>query len=362
MGKYYSLDRIKKVNAQYKILLGGRNIGKSYATKYDVIETCYKTGKEFIYLRRWDEDIKTKNAINYFGDVDVKKITDNKYNSIYIYQNNIYFSLEDEKGKITDKFLIGRTHSLNQAERYKSQIFPNVDYILYEEFITDKAYLPNEPEQLQEYVSTIFRTRTGVVYMIGNTISKLCPYFSEWKLSKVLKMKTHDICVFQNTTAVLTEHGQEEIEVIIAVEMCGASTVLSKMAFGLSADMIVKNKWRSKTVALLTKDVLKECEPTYTVYMYADNLCFKLELMNYKNNIFWFVKPQTRTIKNEESERVITNNPSMSPLHTKRLRGINEREQRAFNLINQGKIYYCSTACGTEFEQALKKYGVMSGI
>lgn len=362
MGKYYSLERIKKVSAQYKILLGGRNIGKSYATKYDVIETCYKSGREFIYLRRWDEDIKTKNAINYFGDVDVKKITDNVYNTIYIYQNSIFFAVEDENGKITNKLLIGRTHSLNQGERYKSQIFPKVDYILYEEFITDKQYLPNEPEQLQEYVSTIFRTRAGVVYMIGNTISKLCPYFSEWKLSKVLKMKTHEICVFENTTSVLTEKGQEEVAVVIAVEMCGASSVLSKMAFGMSADMIVKNKWRSKTVALLDKDVLTKCEATYHVFLYAENLCFKLELMNYNNNIFWYVKPQTRTIKNEEHERVITTSPSMSPLHTKRFRGLNDKEQRAFNLINQGKIYYCSTACGTEFEQALKKYGVLTGV
>ena len=60
--KYYSLDRIKKVQAHYKMLLGGRNIGKSYAVKHDTIKTCFDSGKHFIYLRRWDEDIKTKNA------------------------------------------------------------------------------------------------------------------------------------------------------------------------------------------------------------------------------------------------------------------------------------------------------------
>lgn len=362
MGKYYSIERIKKVKAQYKILLGGRNIGKSYATKYDVLNDCYKNGQEFIYLRRWEEDIKTKNAINYFGDVDVEKITQGAYKTIYIYQNIIYFANEDDKGKITSKYQIGRTHALNQGERYKSQIFPKVSYILFEEFITDKQYLNNEPEQLQEYVSTIFREREGVVYMIGNTISKLCPYFSDWKLSKVLKMKTHDICIFENTTNILTDEGQVEIVVIIAVEMCGAQTVLSKMAFGTSADMIIKNKWRSRTVPLLTSDVLKECEPTYNVFVYAENLCFKLELMNYKNNVFWYVKPQTRAIKDEENQRVISQNASMSPLHTRRLRGINEREQLAFNLINQGKIYYCSTSCGTEFEQALRKFGILSAV
>ena len=58
--KYYSVERIKKIDAQYKILLGGRNIGKSYAVKNDVVKECYLNGNEFIYLRRWDEDIKQK--------------------------------------------------------------------------------------------------------------------------------------------------------------------------------------------------------------------------------------------------------------------------------------------------------------
>ena len=38
--------------------------------------------RKFIYLRRWKEDIKAKAVTAYFGDIDVKKITDNKYDKI----------------------------------------------------------------------------------------------------------------------------------------------------------------------------------------------------------------------------------------------------------------------------------------
>ena len=362
MSKYYSIDRVKKVDAQFKILLGGRNIGKSYAVKHDIAQDCFNHGYEFIYLRRWDEDIKQKNAINYFGDLDVKKITKDKYTDVYIYQSKIYFVAYNEDGKIKDKYLIGYTHALNQNERYKSQIFPKVKYIDYEEFITDRLYLPNECNTLQEYVSTIFRERKGVVYLVGNTISKLCPYFNEWKLDKVSKMKVHEICLFENSTDVMTPDGLQTVTVKIAVEMCGANTVLSKMAFGDSANMIVKNEWRTKTVARIEKEVYESSDKLHTVFVIADNLTFKMELLQYDNCIFWYVVPFTSEIKRKDETRIIQKDASMCPLHTVGFNPLSDREQIAFNLLRQNKIFYCSNSCGSDFEMVLRKYHILSSL
>lgn len=359
MSKYYSLERVKKVDAQFKILLGGRNIGKSYAVKHDVVKTCYENGKEFIYLRRWDEDIKPKNAINYFGDLDVKTITNGKYNHVTIYQSKIYLCNYDESGRAIDKFLIGYTHALNQNERYKSQIFPRVDFIIFEEFITDMQYLPNECDKLQQYTSTIFRERVGVVYMVGNTISKLCPYFNQWKLDKVMKMKTHEITLFENTTDVLTDNGVISVIVKIAVEMCGAQSVLSKMAFGDSANMIVKNSWQTKSVARIDVDTYERAEMIYLLYVYCDNLSFRMELLNLDNMIFWYVLPQTREIKDFDTTRIITDKPDINPIHTSGFIALSENEKIAFNLIKQSKVFYCSNECGSDFLQVLKKYHII---
>lgn len=51
-----------------------------------------KKGFRFILLRRWQEDISNLWIEQYFQDVDVAKITDNKYNCITQYRKVLYFS------------------------------------------------------------------------------------------------------------------------------------------------------------------------------------------------------------------------------------------------------------------------------
>lgn len=356
--KYYDISRIKKVDAQYKILLGGRNIGKSYATKEDVIIECLNNDGQFTYLRRWDRDIKGTYVINYFNDINWKKIsevTGKSFSSVYFWQGKIFLCNMDEDNKPIDKYHIGYAHSLSQNERYKSQMFPRVLYTIFEEFITDQLYLQDEPSIIQEYVSTIYRERKATIYMIGNTISKLCPYFNEWNLSNVLSMKTHEISVFENTTDVISSEGIVQITVKIAVEMCGAEGVFSKMAFGSAANMIVKNEWRQKNVPRLEKNVIKDMREVYHMFVFCDNLVFKMVLCNYKHELFWYVKPHTTEIKGIEKERIISNTPTINRYQTNGFIPLNEREAIAFNLIKNKKIFYCSNECGTDFQQALNK-------
>ena len=52
--KYYRLDKIKKVDAQYKMLLGERSNGKSYAVKEDALQDAWShDNKKFTY-RDWE--------------------------------------------------------------------------------------------------------------------------------------------------------------------------------------------------------------------------------------------------------------------------------------------------------------------
>lgn len=359
--KYYSIAKIKQVDAEYKMLLGGRNIGKSYATKEDVIIECLKNETQFTYLRRWDRDIKGVYVVNYFTDLNWKKIEDKtkkSFSGVYYWQGKIFLCNFDEDGKAVDKYHIGYSHSLSQNERYKSQMFPRVMYTIFEEFITDQMYLPDEPVLLQEYASTIYRERKSTIYMIGNTISKLCPYFNEWNLGNILQMKTNDISVFENVTEVLTTDGKKDIVVRIAVEMCGAEGVFSKMAFGSAANMIVKNEWKQKNVARLDKTIIKEMKEIYHLFVVCDNLTFKMILCRYKQDVFWYVKPHTSDIKNADKERMVMNTTSMCKLHTNNFVALTEAEGLAFNLIRLRKIFYCSNECGTDFQQALQNFSV----
>ena len=166
--QYYSIENMLKVDATYKLLLGQRANGKSYQAKLTCLNNAYKNGRKFAYLRRWEKDIKQDNVSDYFGDMPILDITEGQYVGVTAYHGYLYFYNLDDEGKIIKGQCIGRYLALRLNERYKSQVFENYDYILYEEFITDQLYLDEEPRILQQFVSTVFRHNKGKVILVGN--------------------------------------------------------------------------------------------------------------------------------------------------------------------------------------------------
>ena len=120
--------------------------------------------------------------------------------------------------------------------------------------------------------------------------------------------------------------------------------------------MIVKNEWRQKTVPRLDKDIIKNMRVCYTMFVFCDNLVFRMELCTYNHEVFWYVKPQTTEIKDRDKQRIISNTPTISRFQTNGFIPMNERENQAFSLIKNKKIFYCSNECGTDFQQALNKF------
>lgn len=82
-----------------------KQVGKSYQMKHnEMVLHFLETGKRFILLRRWKEDITSLWIDRYFNeDVDIKRITNDKYNYITSYRKEIFLSKVDEFGKIIDR-------------------------------------------------------------------------------------------------------------------------------------------------------------------------------------------------------------------------------------------------------------------
>ena len=356
MGKFYDIKNIDKVDADFKYLMGGRNIGKSYQIKLKILKKVFNNDCEFIYLRRYKEDMKSQLVTDYFADMDIQEITNGKYSEVYTYQGNIYF-INREDGKPVDKKLIGKAHSLATAEHYKSIMFPKVTDIIYEEFIPEKGvYLQNEPSKLQSYISTIARTKRITVWLIGNTISKLCPYFKEWGLNRVTKQKLGTIDVYKRDVQILSDDGVIENLVTIAVERCKASGLLSKMAFGSDAEMIANNEWVTKSKPLIDNKLVNDCLTKYTMYVFWENLKFKCVLLYKDGNYFWYVKPADGgcTIEKLKNERVICDTIVFNNKHTSRLMPLSKGENKAFEFLYNGKIFYSDDTTGTDFENVLR--------
>ena len=142
--QYYSSAKIRKLHAQYNILLGERSNGKSYDVKFNLVTDAYKDIGEFVYVRRYSDDIKTMNVERYFTDTPIYDITNGEYDTVVAYRNELFFAKFDDEGNKVKGKKMGYYLSLNNDERVKSQSFPNVTSIVFEEFITDKIYLPDE--------------------------------------------------------------------------------------------------------------------------------------------------------------------------------------------------------------------------
>lgn len=348
--QYYDITNLKSTNAEWYMLLGQRANGKSYQVKKTCIEEAYK-GNKFIYLRRWKADLKEAYVSSYFDDMPVSKLTENKYQSIKARAGRIYLiGTKKVKGKETEiKTEIGRYCALNEAERYKSQTFINYGNIIYEEFITDELYLNDEPRILQQFVSTIFRLDKGHVYLVGNTLTRVCPYFHEWCLEGVLKQK-------QGTIDVYHYHTEDDITIDIAVEYCSNTNNKNTMFFGQSAKQIISGEWDVKEVPKLPR-MQYEYEVAYEIMIEYQSFKFVLQLLIEPKNggAICYVYPYT---KDRKIYRKITNEFSDLPNITNRL----DREKRPELMIRKclemEKVCYSDNLTGSDFKKVLANMNI----
>lgn len=340
---YYDITNLLNTDAEYMMLLGQRANGKSYQAKLTCLTEAFK-GYKFVYLRRWVADLKTKTVEDYFGDMPIEKITKKKYNSIYALRGYIYFAHRGEDGTIDDKLEIGRYCALNEYERYKSQVFKGYKYIDYEEFITDKLYLDEEPRLLQQFVSTVARLDRIQVFLIGNTLSRVCPYFNEWALEGVLKQKQGTIELYHYKSGTNT--------ITIAVEYCANTNNENKMFFGTASKQIISGEWDVLEYPRLPKRQW-EYEKIYEILVIYQAFKFVVELLVEPVNggILLYVYPST---KDRKIYRIIQDEFSDLPNISSKLDRNKRPEEMIINCIKMNKICYSDNLTGSDFNKCLE--------
>lgn len=338
--QYYDITNLLNTKAQYMILLGQRANGKSYQAKLTVLKEAYKNNRWFVYLRRYKADIKTKAVEAYFADMPIEKITNGEYTGLCAWNGAIYFTVENDKGEPVKALEIGKYCALNEYERYKSWAFVDFDYILYEEFITDNAYLVDEPRQLQQFVSTVARHNSITVLLIGNTLSRVCPYFSEWCLEGVLKQKLGTIELYH--------YHFEDGEILIAVEYCANANFENKMFFGQPAKQIISGEWDTTEVAKLPRkqedyELLYEVLVEYQKFKFVLNLLCEPE----DGGVIVFIYPFTGIRK---IRRILSTEFSDTPDKSAKLNMAIKPEAMIYNCFSTGKVCYSDNLTGSDFK------------
>lgn len=346
--QYYDISNILKTNASYMMLLGQRSNGKSYQVKKVVLEEAYHHDKLFVYLRRWERDIKQDYVTEYFSDMPIKEITNGVYTGVLAYQGYIFFYNLDDDNKIVKGKTIGRYLALNLNERYKSQVFKNYEYLIYEEFITDKLYLDNECRTLMQMVSTIFRSRKGTVFLVGNTLSRVCPYFSEWSLTGTLKQKPGTIEVY---------HYHVEDDVIdVAVEYCANSNKTNTMFFGQASKQIISGEWDTEDLPHLPGDQ-QDYECVYKVLVKYQSFNFMMNLLiDDEGSKIVFIYPHTGKTK---VDRIIQDEFSINPLINNRLDPRHKPEAHILDCFRFNKVCYSDNLTGTDFGHVIEHFRII---
>ena len=354
--KYYSLNKINKKDATYNVIFGERSNGKTYATLKQVLENYFSDGSQFAYIRRWSVDVQPKRMNNLFNaiieDGYLEKLSGGKFTAIFYRTGRFYLCTYNDKGKpiYNEEDVIGYAFSLSENEHNKANSYPRVTTIIFDEFLTNKIYLPDEFILFMNTVSTIVRQRTNVkIYMLGNTVNKFCPYFKEMGLTNILTMK-------QGTIDVYT-YGETKLKV--AVEYADSKKKFKKNNFYFAFNnpklkMITGGAWELNIyphapVKWLPKNIM------LTYFIDFNDSIYQCEIINKDANVFTYIHEKTTPIKNPDKDIIYTldYNPKIN-YNVNILKPLNEYQNKITWFYTHDRVYYQNNNVGDAINNYLK--------
>lgn len=174
---YYDFGPVLSRNSAIVMVMGARGLGKSYGAKRLAIRNWVRKGDEFIYLRRFKPELKTRDT--FFNDIAWE---------FPEYDFRVNGNVAEGKLKTDENWsIMGYFAALSVAQSYKSTPFPKVTVAIFDEFIIEKGatrYLDNEVTKLLDFYSTVDRYDDRLrLLMLSNSVSIMNPYFARWKIA-----------------------------------------------------------------------------------------------------------------------------------------------------------------------------------
>lgn len=174
---YWNIDRTLSYNCLFNFIIGMRGVGKTYGSLKWCIKHYKSTGKQFLYVRRIKTELE-KLTIMHGGRL---------FNAV-----KREFPDDDLKAESNilsmNKEVIGYSQALSTASILKSDAFPDVDTIIFDEFIIDNSgtyhYLKDEVRKFFDLYETVARGRDVRVLFLSNAVSVTNPYFDFFHLNK----------------------------------------------------------------------------------------------------------------------------------------------------------------------------------
>ena len=240
----------------------------------------------------------------------------------------------------------GYVMALSTEQHFSGGSYLDVTDIIFEEFMERGVYIANETRKLEILYSTIDRKRgTTRVWLVGNAISRVCPYIQDWGLDDIIKkQKQGDI-----DTKVIHN---EENDVTIAIEYCKSS---GGKQMSISDTMIDKGLWQTTSQPKLEN--YKDYKINFVFgfqYKGFKYLCEILTLKENANDYIFFIKPYYKDFA--EDCIVFSDKIKPSPYWNKDIYSTkfpNDTLNDIFKNFKESKIFYSDDLTGTDFKQSI---------
>lgn len=231
---WWDIKRTISYNCLFNFIIGNRGAGKTYGALKNCIEDYLKTRnsdypKQFLYVRRNKTELE-KLTIARGGRLFQAVQREFKDHTLKAESNVLY----------CDGEVMGYAQPLSTASILKSDSFPYVATIIFDEFIIDNTgtyhYLKDEVRKFLDLYETVARMRDVRVFFLSNAVSVANPYFDYFHLDKPFN---GDIQKFGATKDILVQNVAGAALISMKKE-----TRFGKLIDGSEyGDYAIDNKW-----------------------------------------------------------------------------------------------------------------------
>ena len=168
---WYDKQQLLSHNKIMNMVLSNRGGGKTFCMTRWAIDDYKKSGKQCVWVRR------------YKSELDEMLAKDKFFDAVREYYPGDELKVDGNFGLINGNVAIYFV-ALSTSRQLKSNNYPFVNKIIFDEFIIDKGkvtYLKNEVEVFLDLYETVARMRDNVrAVLLANSITIVNPYFLFW--------------------------------------------------------------------------------------------------------------------------------------------------------------------------------------
>lgn len=179
-GIHWNIYEILPYQRNFNLINGERSLGKTYTTQMYILDKCIKNNIEFVYLVRTQDEKKSGVFQEAFN-----KVINREFNNYTFEFTNEDMLIEEDciDSDKSEKRQLGYCIALSEAVKIKKRSFPDVKYLLFDEYTLEekheKMYINGwkEPDLLLSIYHTIDREEDRVIaFLLGNNTKFHNPY------------------------------------------------------------------------------------------------------------------------------------------------------------------------------------------